>query len=92
MRLCAAFPDGDTFYINIRGVIRLNESVLKVIQSAPDAKSTDFADQEFWTTPIVEANAGVLKYLETSVLVAQGRFFIEGDRVGAQHEVYALGH
>ena len=92
MRLCACFPESDTLYITIRGVIHLNEGVLKVIQSAPDAKSTDFADQDFWTTPVVEASAGALKYLETSVLVAQGRFFIEGDRIGAQHEVYALGH
>lgn len=94
MRLCASVSDGDgdTLYITIRGIIRLNEGVLKVIQSAPDAKSTDFADQDFWTTPVVEASAGSLKYLETEVLVAQGWFFVDGDQIGVQQEVYALAH
>ncbi|KAL6809749.1 hypothetical protein J3E69DRAFT_372431 [Trichoderma sp. SZMC 28015] len=92
MRLCASIPDGNALYITIRGIIRLNEAVLKVIESAPDAKSTDFTDQDFWGSLIVETNSGSLKHLETSLLIAQGRFFIEGDLVGAQHEVYALAH
>ncbi|KAF2101113.1 hypothetical protein NA57DRAFT_74701 [Rhizodiscina lignyota] len=92
VRFCAKWEDGNAAFFHYPGIIQINEKVMKAMTYAPDAKSTEFEDLEFWTSPIVEISNKELKWLERSMLVAQGKLIHDDGGYGVEYEVYKLAH
>jgi hypothetical protein len=55
---------------------------------APDAKSTDYGDQEWFATPIVETSDPKFKWVEESVFVAQGHFVVDESGSAVEYQIY----
>jgi hypothetical protein len=90
VRIQARTPDGHSLYVHYNGILKINEAGSKVLSWAPDAKSTNYGDQEWFSGPIVETSDPKLKWMETSLFVGQGRFVVEGKEEAVEYEIYKV--
>ena len=62
----------------------------KVLSFAPDAKSTNYGDHEWFATPIVETSDPKFKWVEASVFVGQGHFVVEPNQSAVEYQIYRV--
>ncbi|KAJ9612928.1 hypothetical protein H2200_002869 [Cladophialophora chaetospira] len=89
VRLRAKTTEGE-LYIQYTGVLKMNEAATKAFSGAHDAKSTNFGDASWFTRLTVETSDTRLKWLETSLLVGQGRWHVDETGTAAEYMVYKL--
>lgn len=65
---------------------------MKAFTQAPDAKSTEFEEQVFWVSPVIETSSKDLKWLERCLLIGQGRYIHNEEGYGVEYEIYKLVH
>lgn len=90
VRIIASTNSGDTLYLHYPGILKMNETVSKIIDAAEDAKATEYGDNEWFTTPVIETSSKEFKWLESTVLVGQGRWHIDEQGTAAEYEIYRL--
>ncbi|QKX62844.1 uncharacterized protein TRUGW13939_10009 [Talaromyces rugulosus] len=90
VRIQARTDNGHSLYVHYNGKLKANDKVNKVLSFASDAKSTDYGDQEWFATPIVETSDPNFKWVEESVFVAQGRFVVEESRSAVEYQIYRV--
>lgn len=83
--------DGDSFYLQYRGIMKFDDQVQLVLQWSPDAKTTKGGDHYWMTTPTIEASNEKDKWVEQCWFVGQGHFYVPDDGVfGTEYEIYKL--
>ncbi|KAL6249314.1 hypothetical protein RBB50_003167 [Rhinocladiella similis] len=88
---CRAKSDAGHVYIQYSGFLAVDEATTKALRRAPDAESTQVGDTSWFTGVIIETSDEKLKWLETSVLVGQGRVQVVDDSgTGAEYLIYRL--
>lgn len=90
VRIIASTNSGDTLYFHYPGILKMNEAVSKIIGATPDAKATNYGDNEWFTTPVIETSSKEFKWLESTVLVGQGHWHIDEKGTAAEYEIYRL--
>lgn len=82
---------GDTFYVTITGLLKMDEPTQLVFGWSPDAKSTKAGDHTWFTTPHFEVSNEKYKWMEQNWFVTQGHWHVPGDGTqAAEHDVYKL--
>lgn len=90
VRVQARTADGHGLYIHYNGVLKLDEAVGKVLSWAPDARTTNYGDHEWFSGPIFETSDPNLKWMETSLFVGQGHFVVEGKDEAVEYQIYKV--
>ena len=91
IRFQARSKEGDMIYGYYPGIIKLDPEIEKFLQWSPDAKTTESKDHYFFTTPTFETNSETLKWIEQTVFVSHGHFYVPGDGSQAvEYEVYKV--
>ena len=62
------------------GFIKLNAAVAKIFLRDPTAKSTEFGETEFWEPITVDTGEEGLDWLNTAMVLSQGRLLVEDGR------------
>ena len=62
------------------GFIKLNTAVAKIFLRDPTAKSTEFGETEFWEPITVDTGEAGLEWLNTAMVLSQGRLLVEDGR------------
>ena len=87
---CRAKTDAGEVYIQYTGFLATDEATTKASRRVPDAKPTDFGDTNWFTRLIIETSDHRLKWLETSILVGQGRVHLDDQGTAAEYLVYKV--
>ncbi|KAI1107498.1 hypothetical protein F4804DRAFT_297189 [Jackrogersella minutella] len=87
-----AKTDAGEIYLHYTGTVALDKGMKKILTKAPDASSTKFGDANWFTKFNVETSDQRLKWMETNVLVSQGRWQIDEKGVAAEYLVYKLNN
>lgn len=90
VRIQARTPDGHSLYVHYNGILKVNEAGGKVLSWAPDARTTNYGDQEWFAGPIIETSDPKLKWMETSLFVGQGHFVVEDKEEAVEYEIYKV--
>lgn len=90
VRIQARTDNGHSLFIHYNGKLKANDKVNKVLSFAPDAKSTEYGDQEWFATPIVETSDPDFKWVEESVFVGQGHFVVEQSASAVEYQIYRV--
>lgn len=90
VRVQARTSDGYILYVHYKGIMKIDEAAGKFLSWAPDAKSTEYGDHEWFSSPIVETNDPKLKWMETSSFVGQGHFVVEGTEGAVEYGIYKV--
>ncbi|KAI1381475.1 hypothetical protein F4677DRAFT_403109 [Hypoxylon crocopeplum] len=85
-----AKTDEGEIYVHYTGITILDEGTKKLLAKAPDAKPTNFGDTTWFTKLNVETTDQRLKWMETNVLVGQGRWHVDEKGLAAEYLVYML--
>jgi len=72
------------------GVGQMDDKAAQARSGTSDARSTQYGDHEWFTTPVFETNHPDWKWLEAAVFVAEGRWVVEEDGAWVENEVYWL--
>jgi len=76
--------------VHYRGILKFDGAASKVLGWAPDAKTTQYADHDWFTGPIIETDDEAYKWVETSMFVAQGRFVVDDGGSAVEYQIYRL--
>jgi hypothetical protein len=92
VRTQARTSDGNSLYIHYSGILKIDESASKVLGWAKDAKTTNYGDHYWYSSPIVETSSEKFKWVETTIFVAEGRFIVEDDGASeaVEYEIYKV--
>lgn len=90
VRIQARTENGHSLHIHYNGKLKANDKVNKVLTFASDAKSTDYGDQEWFATPIIETSDPKFKWVEESVFVGQGHFVVEPTGSAVEYQIYRV--
>lgn len=90
VRVQARTADGHSLYVHYKGVLKLDEAAGKVLSWAPDARTTNYGDHEWFSGPIFETSDPNLKWMETSLFVGQGRFVVEEKEAAVEYQIYKV--
>ncbi|KAI1450212.1 hypothetical protein F5Y02DRAFT_106300 [Annulohypoxylon stygium] len=88
-RARARTDEGD-MYLNYTGTLIMGEGTKKLLAGAPDAESTNFGDETWYTHINVETTDKRFKWMETSMLVGHGRWHIDEKGAAAEYLVYQM--
>lgn len=93
VRTQARTGDGKhSIYVHYHGVLKVDEAGGKVLDGASDAKSTQYGDQEWFASPVIETDDPACKWVETCLFVGQGRFIVDDDGSAVEYQVYKVGN
>lgn len=82
---------GDVFYVQAKGISRVDEKVQLVMAWNPDAKTTKGGDHYAFSTPTFEVSGEKHKWMERTAFVGQGHWEVPGDGTQAvEQEIYRL--
>ncbi len=87
---CRARTDAGDLYIQYSGLLAIDETTSKALSGASDAKSTQFGDTKWFIRLVMETSDPRLKWLETSLIVGQGRWNVDEKRIAAEYRLYTL--
>ncbi|KAI2469362.1 hypothetical protein F4781DRAFT_220420 [Annulohypoxylon bovei var. microspora] len=87
-----AKTDQGEIYLHYTGAVVLNEGMQKLLAKAPDAKATNFGDTTWFTNINAETTDQRLKWMETGMLVGQGRWHVDEKGLAAEYLVYKLNN
>jgi len=90
VRTHARTTDGHSIYVHYGGVLKLDDAGNKVIGWAPDAKTTQFGDHDWFTAPVMETDDPAYKWVETSVFVGQGRYIVDEVGTAVEYQIYKV--
>ncbi len=69
----------------------MDPKVQKVLEWSPDAETTKSEDHYFFATPVFEVSSEKLKWMEQTVFISHGHFYVPGDgRQAVEYEVYKV--
>ncbi|KAI0888900.1 uncharacterized protein GGS22DRAFT_152655 [Annulohypoxylon maeteangense] len=85
-----AKTDQGEMYIHYTGALVMDEGTKKLLAKSPDAKATNFGDTTWFTNIDVETTDQRLKWMETNMLVGQGRWHIDEKGLAAEYLVYKV--
>ncbi|OTB04502.1 hypothetical protein M426DRAFT_261761 [Hypoxylon sp. CI-4A] len=86
-RLLAKTDEG-AIYVTSKADMEICDATQKILSGAPDAKSTEFGDITWFSRVAVETTDTRLKWMETGLLVGQGRCNVDEKGLGAEYLVY----
>jgi len=87
---CRAKTDAGEISIQYAGVLDIDEATTKAAKHAPDAKSTSFGETRWFTTISFQTSDHMLKWLQDSVFVGQGRVHLDDEGNAAEYLIYML--
>ncbi|RHZ62626.1 hypothetical protein CDV55_105681 [Aspergillus turcosus] len=90
VRVQARTADGHSLYVHYNGVLKLDEAAGKVLSWAPEARTTNYGDHEWFSGPIFETSDPNLKWMETSLFVGQGHFVVEEKEEAVEYQIYKV--
>ncbi|CRG88086.1 hypothetical protein PISL3812_05113 [Talaromyces islandicus] len=90
VRIQARTDDGHSLYVHYNGKLKANDKVDKVLSFAPDAKTTNYGDHEWFITPIVETSDPKFKWVEESVFIGQGHFIVDSTGSAVEYQIYRI--
>ena len=74
--------------MHYQGVVKVDEATTKVLQLSPEAKTTNYGDQYFFTSPFIETSSEKFKWMETSLWIAQGHWVVDDKGWAVEYEIY----
>ena len=82
---------GAAFYVSFTGIVKFDEKIQLVMQWSPEAKTTQSKDHYSFTNPVFEVSNEEHKWMEQTVFVGHGHYYVPGDGTQAvEYEVYKL--
>ncbi|EXJ55425.1 hypothetical protein A1O7_08352 [Cladophialophora yegresii CBS 114405] len=90
VRVGARSSTGAAIFVQYQGIIKVNEAGGKVLSGASDAKSTEYGEQEWFISPLIERSDERLKWMEESVWVGQGHWVVDEQGSAVEYQVYRL--
>jgi hypothetical protein len=90
VRIGARSSTGEAIFVQYQGILKVTEAGGKVFSGAPDAKSTEYGDQEWFISPIIETGAEKFKWMEETVWVGQGHFVVDEKGSAVEYQVYRV--
>jgi hypothetical protein len=90
VRVGAQTTEGDVVFVQYQGILKVTEAGQKVFAAAADAKSTDYGEQEWFTTPRIETSSEKFKWMEETVWIGQGHFVVDEVGSAVEYQVYRL--
>ncbi|ETI20969.1 hypothetical protein G647_07312 [Cladophialophora carrionii CBS 160.54] len=92
VRLAARSSAGAAIFVQYQGILKVDKAGGKVLSGAPDAKSTEYGEQEWFISPLIETSDERLKWMEESVWVGQGHWIVDGKGSAVEYQVYRLAN
>jgi hypothetical protein len=71
-------------------MMKVDAACVAAIRGTEDATTTQYGDHELFATPIMETSDPDLKWVESSVWVAEGRWTVEAGKVAIEYEIYRV--
>lgn len=91
VRFSARSEAGDMIYGHYPGILKMDAEAGKCLQWSPEARTTESREHYWFATPVFEVSSERLKWIEQSVFVAHGHFYVPGDgRQAVEYEVYRV--
>ena len=82
---------GDLFYLQYRGILKLDDQAQLAMKWSPDARTTKGGDHYWLMTPTIEASNEKDKWVEQCWFVGQGHWYVPGDGVfGTEYDIYKV--
>lgn len=73
-----------------KGLLKIDANSVAVLHFAPNATSTQFGDLDWFITPTFETSDPELKWTESSTLLAEGRWIVDGGKTGVEYVVWKV--
>lgn len=90
-RLQARSSSGQMIHIRYPGIMKMDPQLEKGLQWSPEAKTTESRDHYWIGVPVFEVNSEELKWMEQTVFVAHGHWYISNDgKQAVEYEVYKV--
>jgi hypothetical protein len=90
VRAHARASNGHFIFVHYNGVMKVDEALSKVLTGADDAKTTNFGDHYWYSTPIFETSDPTLKWIEDVAWVGQGRVVVDESGAAVEYEIYQV--
>ena len=90
VRIGARTSSGDGVFVQYQGILKVNEAGGKVLSEAADAKSTEYGEQEWFITPMIETGAERYKWMEETIWVGQGHWIVDEKGSAVEYQVYRV--
>ncbi|KAJ5279982.1 hypothetical protein N7478_005354 [Penicillium angulare] len=88
IRTQARTAEGHAVSLRYEGILHGDEQSRKVLGWAPDAKTTDFGDHQWFITPLMETSDPKMKWIEETMFMGQGHFVVEEVHSAVEYEIY----
>lgn len=76
--------------VQYKGLLHLDGKASMVLQYESDAKTTQFGDHYWFTTPTFETSDPNLKWVEDSFFITDGRFVVDDSGHSVEYEIYRV--
>lgn len=83
-------PSGHSLCVSYHGVLEVGDAENKVLSWAPDAKTTNYGEVVFFTSPTLETSDPSFKWVERNLFVGQGHFVVEGNETAVEYQYYKV--
>jgi hypothetical protein len=90
VRIGARSSTGDSVFVQYQGILKVNDAVAKVLGGAPDAKSTEYGDQEWFMCPFIETSAEKFKWVEDTMWLGQGHWIVDEKGTAVEYQVFRV--
>jgi hypothetical protein len=90
VRLGARSSTGAAIFVQYQGILKVNEAGGKVLSGALDATSTEYGEQDWFISPLIETSDEQLKWMEESVWIGQGHWVVDGKGSAVEYQVYRV--
>jgi len=87
VRAQARTSNGHCISVQYTGVLKHDEAVVKVLNWAEDAKTTEFGQQEWFAAPRFETSDPALKWIEDAFWVGRGRAVVDEKGSAVEYEI-----
>ncbi|KAK3046847.1 hypothetical protein LTR09_011688 [Extremus antarcticus] len=82
---------GEVLYGYYPGITRPDPEMQKCLERSPEARTTEGREHYWVMTPTFEVSGEGMKWMEQTVFVAHGHWFVPGDgRQAVEYEVYKV--
>lgn len=81
---------GHSIYLRYEGVLRVDAKSFPQLTGGSNAKSTEFGEHEWFTSPIFETSDPDFKWMENSSFVGEGRWVVEDGEIGIEYQIHRL--
>ncbi|KAM0329713.1 hypothetical protein ACHAPQ_006631 [Fusarium lateritium] len=83
--------EGHGLYVNFKGVLQIDEKWMEVFTKDPKARTLDFGENYWLSSPILETSHPDLKWVERSEFVGELRWLVEEDgSVAVENSIYVV--